>query len=69
MTQKCEYDPVIYNFSPSPRVAKRLRAQLSKWTCGPATINGRRARAPEIGRSESGPPFDVGFPVTGGAPR
>ena len=24
---------------------------------------------PAIGRSESGPPFDLGAPVTGGAPR
>ena len=66
---KCDYDPVIYNFSPSPRVAKRLRARLAKWKCCPVPINGRPAHVPELGRSESGPPFDVGFPVTGGAPR
>ena len=67
--KKCEYDPVVYDFSPSPRVAKRLMAQAAKWKCGPVTIDGRRAHVPAIGRSESGPPFDLGFPVTGGSQR
>ena len=48
---------------PSDRVPKRPRPLVP--AIGIIAVPG----TPAIGRSESGPPFDVGFPVTGGAPR
>ena len=65
--KKCDYDPVIFNFT--TELSKQQLSRLAKWTCGPAPVDGRRLHVPEIGRSESGPPFDLGAPVTGGAPR
>ena len=65
--KKCEYDPAICDFS--PKLSRRRLDRLAKWRCGPITINGIRTQVPELGRSESGAPFDLGFPVTGGARR
>lgn len=66
--KKCEHDPVSYDFSPSPRVVELLGAKCPRPlvpAIGIVVVPG----TPAIGRSESGPPFDLGAPVTGGAPR
>lgn len=66
---KCDYDPVIIDRAPKRPLSKRQLDRLCKLKCGPITLNGIRTQVPELGRSESGAPFDLGFPVTGGARR